>query len=74
MEAMNYSKLRGRIVEILGTQLVFAQKMGLSETSVSKKMRGSIPWKQSEMILAAKILKFPETDIGLYFFCATRVQ
>lgn len=74
MEAMNYRKLRGRIVEILGSQSVFARKMGLSETSMSKKMRGTIPWKQSEMLHAAEILDFPETDIGLYFFCTNKVQ
>lgn len=74
MEAMNYRKLRGRIVEILGSQSEFARKMNLSETAMSKKMRGLIPWKQSEMLRASEILDFPQADIGLYFFCTMKVQ
>lgn len=32
-----YNKLRGRIVEIYGTQGKFAEKLGVSKNSVSKK-------------------------------------
>ena len=36
----NYSKLLGRIVECCGTQAAFAEKIGLSERSVSLKLNG----------------------------------
>ena len=42
----NYKKLLGRIVEVCGTQASFADRMGLSERSVSLKLNGQRPWKQ----------------------------
>ena len=32
-----YNKLRGRIIEMYGTQGKFAEKLGISKNSVSKK-------------------------------------
>ena len=66
--AYDYSKLSGRITEKCGTQAVFAERMGLSERSISLKINNKIPWKQNEMQQAASVLDFPETDIQLYFF------
>ena len=34
----NYAKLRGKIKEICGTQAKFAENVGLSPTTVSKKL------------------------------------
>lgn len=64
----DYSKLNGRIVEICGTQAAFAEKMGLSERSISLKLNNKVPWKQPEIQKAAKILGFPESEIQVYFF------
>mgnify|MGYP003266034652 CR=1 FL=1 len=66
--AFDYSKLNGRIVEKCGTQAVFAEKMGLSERSISMKLNNKIFWKQSEIQLAIKILGLAEKDIPVYFF------
>lgn len=66
--AYDYSKLNGRIVEICGTQAAFAERMNLSERSVSLKLNNKVPWKQPEMQKAARVLDFPETDIQTYFF------
>lgn len=66
--AYDYSKLNGRIVEKCGTQAVFADRMGLSERTVSLKLNNKVAWKQPEMQKAAVILKFPETEIQTYFF------
>ena len=36
----DYSKLKGRITEKCGSQKVFAKLMGLSEASLTSKLRG----------------------------------
>lgn len=64
----NYSKLLGRIVEIVGTQSNFASKMELSERTISLKLNGKIGWKQSEIAKACDVLSIPDTDIPVYFF------
>lgn len=66
--AYDYSKLNGRIVEKCGTQAVFADRMGLSERTVSLKLNNKVAWKQPEMQKASVILEFPETEIQTYFF------
>lgn len=66
--AYDYAKLNGRIVEKCGTQAVFAERMGLSERTVSLKLNNKVSWKQPEMQRAAGILEFPETEIQVYFF------
>lgn len=66
--AYDYSKLNGRIVEKCSTQAVFADRMGLSERTVSLKLNNKVAWKQPEMQKAAVILEFPETEIQTYFF------
>ena len=64
----DYSKLRGRIVEKLGTNQAFAKAIGLSEVSVSDKVSGKRYWKQREIAKAIEILEIPETEVGIYFF------
>ena len=61
-------KLKGRIVEMLGSQNKFSEKMGWSERTTSLKISGKIDWKQSEIVKAASILKIPDNEIVLYFF------
>ncbi len=69
----DYSKLRGRIVEICGNMKTFADLMGLSQKTISLKVCGKIYWTQKEMMRSAAILKFDFSDIPLYFF-APKVQ
>ena len=64
----NYSKLHGRIVEKVGTQANFAEKMGLSERSVSLKLNGRVGWKQTEISKACEILEILPAEIPAYFF------
>ena len=64
----NYSKLLGRIVEKVGTQSRFADKMELSERTVSLKLNGKVGWKQSEIAKACSVLEINETEIPAYFF------
>ncbi len=69
----NYSKLLGRIVEKVGTQRNFSEKIGVSERSVSLKLNGKVGWKQDEIAKACKVLSIDDDDIPAYFF-AMEVQ
>lgn len=64
----NYNKLLGRIVEKVGTQSKFADKMELSERTISLKLNGKVGWKQSEISKACAVLEIHETEIPAYFF------
>ncbi len=64
----DYSKLSGKITEVCGTQAVFAEKIGLSERSVSLKLNNKRPWKQPEMHKTAEVLGFTHSEIQEYFF------
>lgn len=71
--AFNYNKLRGRIVEIYGSQIEFAKAMKWSERTLSLKMNGKIPWKQTDIVTAVRLLGLSDSDIQEYFF-AVEVQ
>lgn len=64
----DYSKLSGRIVAKYGTQLNFANAVGLSERSVSLKLNSKIGWKQSEIIKTCNLLDIAVAEIPDYFF------
>lgn len=66
--AFNYRKLLGKIVEKFGTQLKFAEAMGMSESMLSKKLNSSLSFKQSEIHLACELLDIAPREIPLYFF------
>lgn len=68
--AFNYDKLKGKIVELFGTQYRFAEAMGWSERTLSMKMNGAIPWKQTDICKAIELLNLEESDIPIYFFNA----
>ena len=71
--AFNYNKLRGIIVEIYGSQFEFAKAMKWSDKSLSLKLNGKVPWKQTDIMTAIQILRLSESDIQDYFF-AVEVQ
>lgn len=64
----NYSKLLGRITEKVGTQYAFAERMELSERSISLKLNGKLGWKQAEIAKACEVLELSHNDIADYFF------
>ena len=67
----NYSKLRGRIMEVCRTEKTFAAAVGLSPRTVSAKLNNNRWWKQTEMSRACEVLKFSELEIPNYFFVET---
>lgn len=66
--AYDYKKLNGKIVEVCGTQRIFAKKMELSERTISMKLNNKIAWKQTEIQKAVEILGLSDMDIQVYFF------
>ena len=63
----DYRKLKGKIVEIYGTQMAFSKAMNLSERTLSLKLNNKIPWKQKEMCKAIKLLNLNISNIQEYF-------
>lgn len=66
--AFNYSKLKGKIIEVFGSQSEFAKAMDWSERTLSLKMNGKVPWKQPDILKAISLLNLSESDIQEYFF------
>ena len=62
----DYSKLRGKIVEVYGKAAPFAKAMKLSERTLSLKLNNKVYWKQPE--IACTLLGIPGSDIPAYFF------
>lgn len=71
--AFDFSKLRGKIVEKYGSQTEFAKAMQWSDRTLSCKMNGKIPWKQTDICSAIELLGLSKNDIQEYFF-STKVQ
>lgn len=66
--AFDYSKLKGRIIEKCSSQYKFAEKIGMSERTLSLKLNSLVPWKQMEICKAISILELSKEDIKDYFF------
>lgn len=65
----NYNKLRGRIVEKLGSQTALATQMGISAITLTQKLKNRVAFKNDEILHMARILDIPPNDIPVYFFC-----
>lgn len=66
--SFDYSKLRGRIIEKCGSLESFANAVNLSNNTVSKYMNNKIPWKQTNINEAIRVLDIPPEEISIYFF------
>lgn len=65
----DYSKLRGLIREVFGSQTAFAHAIGKSACSVSKKLNNKSEWTDHEMHRSGEVLGFNADQIPQYFFC-----
>lgn len=63
-----YLKLRGRITEKYENQGKFAEVLGLSENSLSKKLTGKSGFSQEDIEKWSVLLEIPKEDYGAYFF------
>lgn len=63
-----YAALRGRIVEKYGTQQDFCEALGMSPTTVSKKMTGQTGFSQKDIERWCKLLDIRLDEIGRFFY------
>lgn len=63
-----YNKLRGRIVELYGSQKKFASEISLSEQSITAKLNGRSDFTQEDILKWSNALKISKEEIGTYFF------
>ena len=66
--AFNYNKLKGRIVEICGSQSEFAKLLGVSKQTVTAKLNNRSNFSQNDIIKWCEILQIDQSEIGKYFF------
>lgn len=66
----DFSKLRGKIVEVFGKQEAFARALGISERSLSLKLNNERYFKPPEISKAIALLGLDAIDIPKYFFTA----
>ena len=64
----DYSKLRGRIREVFGTEGSFAKALGRSHNFISSVFAGNSVFSQEDIMKAVKVLNIATDDIGVYFF------
>lgn len=65
---MSYSKLRGRIREVFGTQEAFAAALGINAATISGKLNGKSDWTRKEVEDACEALHIPLEEMHVYFF------
>lgn len=63
-----YGKLRELIRIKFGTTERFAEAMGMSRCSLSRKLNGLSAWTQSEIEKACSLLGISIMQVGEYFF------
>lgn len=68
MPKLDYSKLKGRILEKGLNQKELASKIGISEGQFCKKLSGEYAFKQSEIVRICEVLNIENNLIGDYFF------
>lgn len=62
------SKLRGRIIEVFGSQKAFSKACGNSISFISQYLNGHKSLDQKTMIRWIEVLNIPDSEISLYFF------
>ena len=66
---IDFSKLRGRIKEIYGTESSFSRAMGMNRCTISAKLNHQSEWTRADIEKACTLLNIPLGDVESYFFC-----
>lgn len=64
----DYSRLRGRIVEKCGSQKNFADRLNISEATMTSKLSSNTYFSQGEIARAMEILSIEPASLTDYFF------
>ena len=68
MADFKYAKLRGRIIEKFGTESRFAEAIGYTLITVSRKLNGKSQFSSDDIKKWCAALEIPVEDAGSYFF------
>jgi fumarylacetoacetate (FAA) hydrolase family protein len=63
-----FAKLRGKIIEVFGSQVNYAKAMNQTPTNINKKLNGKTAWTQKDIIKSCELLSIDNSEIGIYFF------
>ena len=66
--SFDYSKLKGKIVEMYGTQDEFASALGVGRVTLSQRLNSKSDFNQLEICKSAELLHIKKSDIPIYFF------
>lgn len=66
---MSYAKLKGKILEVFGTQAAFAEALGINKATLNGKLNNRSQWSSNEIAKACDLLGVSLCDAHLYFFC-----
>ena len=66
--AKRFAKLRGRIVEKVGSQSELCRRLGWYHDKLSRKLSGRNGWTSRDVVAICEILDIPIAEAGLYFF------
>ncbi|MBD5457712.1 MAG: DUF739 family protein [Lachnospiraceae bacterium] len=64
----DYSKLRGKIKEVCGTQDKFSLQLGIGRVSLSQRLNNQLEFTQDEIFKSCDILNIDKGEIPVYFF------
>lgn len=65
---MDAQKLKGRIVEKCGSQRAFAEKIGVTEQTITNKITGKSQFDLNDVVTWCNALEIPKADVCDYFF------
>lgn len=68
MSKYSYRKLSGRINELFGTRKNFSEYLGVSEVTMSNKMKGISGFSQEDIEKWSEALHIDVSEYGDYFF------
>lgn len=67
----DYSKLKGKIIEMYGTQVEFIKEINMTEPTFIKKINSKGYFSQKEIVEILTVLKVEKTteNVYNYFYC-----
>lgn len=70
----DYIRLRARIREKLGSDVVFAARLGISKTSLSLRLNNQLHFSQRDIYNSMRILQIRPDEVGAYFLSGPVVR
>ena len=68
LNSCKFNKLKGKIIEVFGTQKAFAEAVNRPQNTISQKLNGKIAISKHDIEQWASVLDIDRTDYGTYFF------